>query len=230
MKEYEKSREKREGACMFDAIGFDLDSTIADIEGLDAMAKHKGCEAAIVELTRRSMEGNFDFQEAMLQKMKILSPSREDLLWLGKEYCAHIVPGAKDVIDWIHEQGKEVWILTGNFQPAVGMVAEHLGIHPARVIANRVFFDREGQYAGFDSNSPLARNGGKAIEIRKIASHEGKRVAFVGDGKTDLEVKPFVSLFIGFGGVAERQIVKEQSDVYISEPRLGSLINILKRR
>lgn len=211
----------------YDAIVFDVDSTLVTIEGLDWLAKYKGCEDGVVELTRRSMEGIFDFQEAMIQKMNILSPSYADLERLGQAYCDHIVPGAADAIAQFHAQGKEVWILTGNFQPAVGILARKLEIPIDRVISNRVFFDDAKAYAGFDAESPLAKNGGKAIKIQDVLNREGKRVAFVGDGKTDLEVKPYVALFIGFGGVAERAIVKAEADIYISELSLASLPDLI---
>ena len=52
----------------------------------------------------------------------------------------------------------------------------------------------------------------------------------VGDGVSDLEAKPVVDLFIGFGGVGVRERVRAEADVYIEEPRLGSIVKILEER
>jgi phosphoserine phosphatase len=39
----------------------------------------------------------------------------------------------------------------------------------------------------------------------------------VGDGVTDLETKPVVDLFIGFGGVHVRPRVKENAPVFVTD-------------
>jgi phosphoserine phosphatase len=159
--------------------------------------------------------------------MKILSPSYKDFEKLGQAYCLNIVDGVDKVISHFHSHGVEVWILTGNFEPAVKMVADRLGINHNRIIANKVFFGPSGKYVGFDSDNPLAKNGGKAKMIQKIIQNKKRKIVYVGDGATDLDVKDHVSLFVGFGGVVEREIVKKNSDVYISEPNLEKIIDLL---
>lgn len=59
----------------FDAIVFDLDSTLVKIEGLDWLAKHKNKGREVSILTKKSMEGKIDFHESMIKKMKLISPS-----------------------------------------------------------------------------------------------------------------------------------------------------------
>ncbi len=221
---------KKQPELEFEAIVFDVDSTLVDIEGLDWLARHKGCADSVVALTKRSMDGQMDFGEAMKQKMAILAPSQAELEKLGAAYCDHVVAGAREVINEIHHQGKEVWILTGNFDVAVHILAHHLGIPRDRVICNHVYFDEQGAYAGFDQRHPLAKNGGKAIEIQKVLDEKGKRIAFIGDGITDLDVQPYVDLFVGFGGVVTRDIIKKKADAYISTPNLLELLPILQRK
>ena len=41
----------------------------------------------------------------------------------------------------------------------------------------------------------------------------------IGDGKTDLETKDYVSCFIGYGGNKVRQIVKNNADYYYTDFR-----------
>ena len=43
----------------------------------------------------------------------------------------------------------------------------------------------------------------------------------------NLETKPVVDLFIGYGGVVVRPVVKEQANVYITSDSLASLLPIL---
>jgi len=75
-------------------------------------------------------------------------------------------------------------------------------------------FDDDGNYVDFDRQSPLTRAGGKEIAVRDIRARAKGKAAFVGDGVTDLETKPAVDLFIGFGGVHVRPRVKENEGVF----------------
>jgi phosphoserine phosphatase len=46
----------------------------------------------------------------------------------------------------------------------------------------------------------------------------------IGDGKTDMEAKQAGAVVIGFGGVVDRQLVREQADFYCAEPSLVSVL------
>jgi phosphoserine phosphatase len=47
-------------------------------------------------------------------------------------------------------------------------VAEILSIPEERVFANRLLFDENGTYGGFDAKEPTSRSGGKAAAIAEI--------------------------------------------------------------
>lgn len=223
-----KGKEMRPQFNGIDAVFFDVDSTLVTIEGLDWLAAYKGKGAELIPLTKLSMEGKLDFNDAMRQKMQIIAPSLKDMQILGEAYIQNLTPGAEELIAKLCLRGVEPWILTGNFEPAVAILAEKLQIPMERVISNQIFFDDQGEYLNFDVDNPLAKNGGKAMRIQEIIARDGKKIAFVGDGMTDWEVKPFVELFIGFGGVAEREIVKNNSEHYISKPSLMPVIEVLE--
>lgn len=212
----------------YDTVVFDVDSTLVTIEGLDWLAKHKGCEREVVELTKRSMDGLMDFHDAMTEKMRILAPNHEDFVRLGLEYCRSLVPGAAETVARLKKLDKEVWLMSGNYAPAVTILADRLGIDPAHVLCNRVFFDAaNGDYLGFDAENPLAKNGGKAAKIREVLQGKRKRIVFVGDSATDLDVQNHVSLFVGFGGVVTRDIVKQHADRFIGERNLLPVLDIV---
>jgi len=67
----------------------------------------------------------------------------------------------------------------------------------------------------------MATAGGSSRDIR--ARTKGK-AAFVGDGVSDLETKPAVDLFIGFGGVHTRARVRDNADVFVAGPRLDAVL------
>ena len=50
----------------------------------------------------------------------------------------------------------------------------------------------------------------------------------IGDGATDLQARPPADVFIGYGGVSERQNVKEGADWYVKDFQL--VTDILTKR
>jgi phosphoserine phosphatase len=210
----------------FDSVVFDIDSTLTTIEGLDFLAKIKGKQVDVVKITKEAMDGTMSMREAMERKMSTISPSYNDLLRMGNEYIKNVTPGAKKSIEILRKNHLNVWILTGNFQPAVGMLARFLNIDSTRVITNQIFFDKENHYLGFDSKNPLSNNGGKSYIIKKYKK-QMNRTVLIGDGSTDLEAKGDVDLFIGFGGVVYRPKIEEKSDVYIKKNNLLEIIPYL---
>ena len=212
---------------LFDSVVFDVDSTLVSIEGLDFLADLKGKGNQIKEITLQSMNGSLSMKEAMNIKMKIISPDYKDLIKMGEAYLKNITPGANETISILKKNGIKTWIVTGNFQPAVGMLANFLKIPKSQVITNEIFFDKNNNYVNFDVLNPLSNNGGKALIINDLKSKMGRTV-FVGDGSTDLETKDYVDLFIGYGGVIVRPTIEKKAKVYVKGPLTSILYYILK--
>jgi phosphoserine phosphatase len=54
--------------------------------------------------------------------------------------------------------------------------------------------------------------------LTQIESQKGyKTMVMVGDGATDAQAKPPAKAFIGFGGVVERDAVKQKADWFVSD-------------
>ena len=52
-------------------------------------------------------------------------------------------------------------------------------------------------------------------------------MVMVGDGATDAQAKPPAKAFIGFGGVVERQQVKEKADWFVTDfDSMTSVVNM----
>ena len=52
-------------------------------------------------------------------------------------------------------------------------------------------------------------------------------MAFVGDGITDLETRPHVQRFIGFGGVVARAAVREGAEHFVDSPSLAAILPLV---
>ncbi|MDF1798344.1 MAG: HAD-IB family phosphatase [Planctomycetota bacterium] len=211
----------------YDVIVFDCDSTLSNLEGIDSLAENLSGEdaAAISAMTIEAMGGEKSLQEVYGERLERIRPNRADVEALGQRYIAGLLPSAREVIAALKFLGKEVHVLSGGLEPGVKAVAAELGIEPANVHAVGIFFDEDGNYAGFDTSSPLAREGGKP-EV--VAALRGDReVALVGDGTTDIEASPELARFVAFGAVVKRDVVFQLARVHATDTDLVQLLPLL---
>jgi phosphoserine phosphatase len=200
---------------------FDCDSTLSKVEGIDELA---GGRADVAALTKAAMDGTCPLDEVYGRRLELVRPGRADLDRVARRYVEQATEDAAGTLAILHGLGKAVHIVSGGLRRALAPLAESLGVAPARLHCVDVRFDGDGRYAGFDAGSPLARRGGKADVARRLVAEGGRRAVLVGDGVTDLEAKGEVDLFIGYGGVHDRELVRRQSPVFI---RCESLAPVL---
>lgn len=208
----------------FDIVIFDLDSTLVTIEGLQWLSSI--LRQKDLPQIEASLEGKIPLKDAYHNELLLISPSYTDMLMLGNKYSDSFVDGAKSVIESLQLLGKEVWLMTNNFHPAIDVVANQLGIPLTSVYGSHLFFNTDGKYSGFDTKSPLVKNGGKADTVKNNI-HPDMKVAMVGDAVLDLETMPVVDLFVGYGGVISRPKVKNEAHVFLESLSLLPLLELL---
>jgi phosphoserine phosphatase len=202
-------------------IFFDVDSTLVTIEGIDVLANGN---AEIVRLTDAAMNGEVPLDEVYARRLEIIRPTRADVEALGQRYLESLVPGAEESIATLQRAGADVHLVTAGIAQAIAPLASKLNIAARAVHAVSLQFDDDGNYRDFDRRSLLTRNGGKELVVHAILARAKGRSAFIGDGVSDLETKPVVNLFIGFGGVHTRPRVMENAEVYVSEPSMTAVL------
>lgn len=207
----------------FDVICFDCDSTLSKIEGIDELAGRVGLGEEMSRLTDAAMNGEVLLEAVYEQRLSLIRPDRDSIDWLADLYIEQIVDGVKEVFETLTAPGREVHIVSGGLRQAILPLARHLGLPETQVHAVDIYFNENGSYRDYDRNSPLARSGGKADICRRLLKAQGSLV-MVGDGKTDMEAKQAGAVVIGFGGVADRSVVREQADFYSAEPSLVSIL------
>ena len=205
-------------------VFFDVDSTLVTIEGIDVLA---GGNPEVVRLTDAAMNGEIPLDEVYARRLEIIRPSRSDIDALATRYLASLVDGVQDCIEQLRTAGADIHLVTAGIEQAVMPLAQHLGIPARAVHAVALVFGDDGSYADYDRRSLLARSGGKELVVRAVLARSKGKSAFIGDGVTDLETKPIVDLFIGFGGVHTRARVRENADVYVEAPTLRAVLPYL---
>jgi phosphoserine phosphatase len=201
----------------FRAVLFDCDSTLAEVEGIDELAREH--REAVAELTARAMAGELPLEEVYARRLALARPGRRELDDLATRYVAGLVPGARETVAGLHAGGVDVRIVSGGLRPAVLAVARALGVPDDRVYAVDVTLDAEGGYAGYESDSPLAHGGGKRRLLEGLPGLQ-RPALLVGDGATDLEARPAVDAFACYTGVARRERIAAAADFVISDLRM----------
>ena len=209
---------------MFRFVFFDVDSTLVTIEGIDVLARGN---PEIVRLTEAAMNGEIPLDQVYGRRLEIIKPTRADVEALGQRYVASLVDGAAETVAALQSAGADVHLITAGVAQAIAPLAEKLNIAPRAVHAVALRFDDDGNYVDFDRRSLLARPGGKELVVRAVLTRAKGKAAFVGDGVSDLEARPAVDLFIGFGGVAVRDRVRDEADVFVQEPSMRAVLPYL---
>jgi len=196
---------------------FDCDSTLSAIEGIDELARVRG-QAIFLQveaMTNEAMEGKISVESVFARRLEIIQPRRVDVETVGQRYVETIEPTACATISALTARGWTCIIVSGGFRQAIRPLADVLGI--ARVEAVDMFFNDDGSYRDFDRAYPTTRSGGKP-EIVRALRHElnPERVVMIGDGASDLEAKPVVDLFVGFGRYVAREKVRLGAHRFIS--------------
>jgi phosphoserine phosphatase len=199
-------------------IFFDVDSTLVTIEGIDVLA---GGNPEIVRLTEAAMNGEIPLDEVYARRLEIIRPTEAAVRDLARRYLDSIVEGGEETVRALKSAGCVVHLVTAGIEQALEPLATKFGV---AFHAVPLRFKRSGEYEDFDRRSLLARPRGKEIVVRDIRARSKGKAAFVGDGISDLEAKPAVDLFIGFGGVHTRPRVRDNADVFVAGPRLDSIL------
>lgn len=208
-------------APRFRFVFFDVDSTLVTIEGIDELA---GGNPEIARLTDAAMNGEIALDEIYGKRLEIIRPTRARVEQLGDLYRASLVTGAEEAIRTLGERGVTVHLVTAGIAQAILPLAAFLGIEERLVHAVPLRFASDGSYEDFDRRSFLAKSGGKELVVRSIRARSKGTAAFVGDGVSDLEARPAVDLFIGFGGVHVRPRVRDNADIFIMESDLRAVL------
>jgi HAD superfamily phosphoserine phosphatase-like hydrolase len=199
----------------FRTVVFDIDSTVAGVEGIDWLAARRGELVArrVASLTNDAMRGAIPLESVYGARLAAIRPRREDIDALSRAYVEHTAPGCEDAINRLHHDGVHVVLVSGGLRPALFRLALRLGIDLADLHAVGIRFDAIGAYVGYDTRSPLTRSNGKKTLIERLELE--RPILMVGDGATDLAAKSAVDAFAAFTGFVSRETITARADFVI---------------
>lgn len=209
----------------FASVVFDCDSTLAAMEGIDELAGPHAEQVA--RLTESAMRGELPLEAVYGRRLELIRPSRAAVERLARQYLEMLVPEARQTVAALQSGGVAVYIVSGGLLPAVLAVSRALGVPDERVAAVAIRFDPNGDYAGFDSASPLTLQDGKRTVLEQWVPPIARPSLLVGDGATDLAARPAVDRFAAYAGVAARRPVMEAADVVLHDRSLAPVADLV---
>jgi phosphoserine phosphatase len=195
----------------FASVVLDVDSTLCGIEGIDWLAKRRGAElgASVAALTDRAMRGELPLDSLYGERLALVQPTRDEIDALGAAYVEALAPGAARAVHRLRETKRRVVLVSGGIREAILPVAATLGLSAEDVRAVSLRFAADGSYTGFE-DSPLTTDTGKRTIVE--AMRLPRPILAVGDGNTDLAMRPAVDLFAAFVLFIRREPVVAGAD------------------
>ena len=176
--QYSKNRRKK-------LLIADMDSTMIAQECIDELADMAGVGEDVREITRRAMNGEFDFPQALRERVALMKDVAETTIETVLSERISYVLGGETLIATMKAAGAYTALVSGGFTAFSQTVAETLGFDEHR--ANRLIIE-EGRLTGAVEDPILGREAKvEALEdLTQKLSLRDEDVIAVGDGANDL--------------------------------------------
>lgn len=206
-----------------DAVVFDCDGTLSQIEGIDVLASKNGVGEQVHRLTELAMSEKGITSDLYENRISLVKPNRHQIIQLGQEYFDNRTPDIDSVVQIFRDLGKKLYIISAGVNPSVKIFGELLGILEKNIFAVKLDFDEQGNYLDYDRESPMSMKNGKRKVIERI-KWQYRHILYVGDGMNDYEAHDMVDRFVGYGGFAYREHIDQLCDYYIKSKTMLPLL------
>ncbi|QFT82844.1 Phosphoserine phosphatase [Roseovarius sp. THAF27] len=163
----------------------DMDSTMIQQECIDELAEEAGVGAHVKDITARAMNGELDFEGALLERVALLRDLPEDVIAEVLDTRITLMPGGATLLATMQAHGAYTALVSGGFTAFTSHVATLLGFDENR--ANTLLVE-DGKLTG-DVARPILGREAKVQALADITTRLNISeidVLAVGDGANDL--------------------------------------------
>lgn len=163
----------------------DMDSTMIEQECIDELADMAGVGDRVKEITARAMNGELDFEGALIERVGLLAGLPEAVIQDVLEQRITLMPGGPALLATMKANGAYAALVSGGFTSFTSRVAAVLGFDENR--ANTLLAEN-GTLTG-EVGRPILGRDAKVAALDEITSRLGltaAEVLAVGDGANDL--------------------------------------------
>lgn len=123
----------------------DMDSTMIGQECIDELADFAGIKPQIAEITERAMQGELDFNAALIERVNLMAGLGEGAIQQCLDQRIRPNPGARILVETLKAKGCRTVLVTGGFHHFADPVADQIGFD--RAVGNRLEVS-EGKLTG----------------------------------------------------------------------------------
>lgn len=203
-------------------VQFDVDSTFIEQEAIELLAAKAGVLDQVKEITDAAMRGELDFAESLRARVSLLEGLPDSVIAQVQGEIS-LTDGAAELVDFLHNQGHIVALVSGGFIDIIQPMLNSLSIKYYK--ANKLeIIDSHltGQVVG-----PIVDRAAKAEALRDFAQASSVKMVdtvAIGDGANDLDMMAVAGLSIAFNA---KPVVVQAADLAITEPSLRSVPKLM---
>ncbi len=159
----------------------DMDSTMIQQECIDELAAEAGVGDRVADITARAMNGELDFEEAIIERVGLLKGLPVDVIDQVLATRITYAPGGETLIKTMKAHGAYTALVSGGFLQFTTKVGAALGFDETR--ANQLI-EADGHLTG-DVARPILGRDAKVDSLLELSPNPLDAIA-VGDGANDL--------------------------------------------
>ena len=159
----------------------DMDSTMIGQECIDELAAEAGVGDRVAEITARAMNGELDFEEAIIERVGLLKGLSSEVIDQVLSNRITFARGGQTLVSTMKANGAYAALVSGGFVQFTERVGAALGFHETR--ANRLI--EENNILTGAVARPILGQEAKVEALQELAENVSDAIA-VGDGANDL--------------------------------------------
>lgn len=163
----------------------DMDSTMIRQECIDELAAEAGVGAHVADITARAMNGELDFEAALIERVSLLKDLPEPVIEQVLDERITYMPGGYELVNTMKAHGAYTALVSGGFTAFTSRVAKALGFDEQQA---NTLLSKDGKLTG-DVARPILGKQAKVEALARITDTLNITeacVIAVGDGANDL--------------------------------------------
>ena len=202
----------------------DMDSTIIKEESLDELAKIVGLEKEVSIITEKAMNGEIDFQEALIKRVSMLKNQPIEILNNLKNNI-NINIGAKELIKTMNSNGAQTVLVSGGFTFLTEYLKNILDFSFAHANNMQISKSKNGlEVLSGKVDLPILDKKAKLQILKQYAKKLNlslEETICVGDGANDIEMIQNAGLGVSYNG---KDILDKTADLIFRHTNLKGLL------
>lgn len=203
-------------------ICFDMDSTLVNMEGIDEMARKAGVHREVARITEKAMRGDFDFEEALRQRVAMVKGlALDDVMDIRNHMM--LSEGAEELLTTLKWLGFKLGIVSGGFDIFADYLKDRFNLDFA--FANQLDI-KNGVLTG-KLNGEIVDAARKARNLNQVACDlviPLDQVVAIGDGANDALMLSQAGLGIAYNA---KKGLDRVANVALSEANFNHIFHLL---